>query len=376
MTTQTPTAAPPATAPNHTERKHARLSGSRIERALLCPGSIQLEATCPDTKSEAAQRGTLIHETADALFLDLPTPEGADAEIVAEAADYVRAIKDYTQGWAKKTFPEFPVNEGLKTIHKAMGGTADYVAIGGGRLLVADLKTGSVPVSPKYSPQLMTYALGVVKQLKAPPTITVELAIWQRELKVWECTYADLMEWEQTLKELAVRVFATDPIRTPSSDACQWCRAKTVCPELAAKAKDIATAAAVSDFGMAQAAQPAKSTKDVPPWEDLPPDQPVAAPTITPEMVNDAELVAMWAEAIKDTARAQLMAGKPIAGWTMKKGRKMIKLADMGKAMDACIGKSEAWELISPTKLQKLGILSDDHFIESNAAPSIVRVKE
>jgi hypothetical protein len=352
------------------------LSGSRIERALLCPGSIQLEATCPDTKSEAAQRGTLIHETADALFLDLPTPEGADAEIVAEAADYVRAIKDYTQGWAKKTFPEFPVNEGLKTIHKAMGGTADYVAIGGGRLLVADLKTGSVPVSPKYSPQLMTYALGVVKQLKAPPTITVELAIWQRELKVWECTYADLMEWEQTLKELAVRVFATDPIRTPSSDACQWCRAKTVCPELAAKAKDIATAAAVSDFGMAQAAQPAKSTKDVPPWEDLPPDQPVAAPTITPEMVNDAELVAMWAEAIKDTARAQLMAGKPIAGWTMKKGRKMIKLADMGKAMDACIGKSEAWELISPTKLQKLGILSDDHFIESNAAPSIVRVKE
>ena len=360
MTTQTPTSAPPATAPNHTERKHARLSGSRIERALLCPGSIQLEATCPDTKSEAAQRGTLIHETADALFLDLPTPEGADADMVQEAADYVQAIKDYTQGWAKKTFPEFPVNEGLETIHKAMGGTADYVAIGGGRLLVADLKTGSVPVSPKFSPQLMTYALGVIKKLNAPPTITVELAIWQRELKVWKCTHSDLMEWEQTLKELAVRVFATNPIRTPSSDACQWCRAKTVCPELAAKAKDIATAAAVSDFDVG-----------------LPVDQqPVTTPTITPEMVNDAELVAMWAEAIKDAAKAQLMAGKPIAGWTMKKGRKMIKLADMGKAMDACIGKSEAWELISPTKLQKLGILSDEHFLETNAAPSIVRVKE
>lgn len=371
MTTPTP-----ATAPNHTERKHARLSGSRIERALLCPGSIQLEATCPDTTSEAAQRGTLIHETADALFLDLPTPEGADADMVQEAADYVRAIKDYTQGWAKKTFPEFPVNEGLETIHKAMGGTADYVAIGGGRLLVADLKTGSVPVSPKFSPQLMTYALGVIKKLNAPPTITVELAIWQRELKVWKCTYAELMEWEQTLKELAVRVFAESPIRTPSSDACQWCRAKTVCPELAAKAKDIATAAAVSDFGMAQTAQPAKATKDVPPWEDLPPDHPVTTPTITPEMVNDADLVAMWAEAIKDAAKQQLMAGRPIAGWTMKKGRKMIKLADMGKAMDACIGKSEAWELISPTKLQKLGILSDDHFLETNAAPSIVRVKE
>ena len=368
-------ATPTQTTPNHTDRKHARLSGSRIERALLCPGSIQLEATCPDTTSEAAQRGTLIHETADALFIDLPTPEGADAEIVAEAADYVRAIKDYTKGWAKKTFPEFPVNEGLETIHKAMGGTADYVAIGGGRLLVADLKTGSVPVSPKFSPQLMTYALGVIKQLKAPPTITVELAIWQRELKVWKCTYAELMEWEQTLKELAVRVFSPDPIRTPSSDACQWCRAKTVCPELAAKAKDIATAAAVSDFGMAQAAQP-KAAKDVPPWEDLPPDQPASAPTITPEMVNDADLVAMWAEAIKEAAKAQLMAGRPIAGWTMKKGRKMIKLADIGKAMDGCIGRSEAWELISPTKLQKLGILSDDHFLETNAAPSIVRVKE
>lgn len=368
-------AAPTPTTPNHTDRKHASLSGSRIERALLCPGSIQLEATCPYTTSEAAQRGTLIHETADAIFLSLPTPEGADAEIVAEAADYVRAIKDYTKGWAKKTFPEFPVNEGLQTIHKAMGGTADYVAIGSGRLLVADLKTGSVPVSPKCSPQLMTYALGVIKQLKAPPTITVELAIWQRELKVWSCTYAELMEWEQTLKELAVLVFAESPIRTPSSDACQWCRAKTVCPELAAKAKDIATAAAVSDFGMAQTAQP-KATKDVPPWDDFPPDQPVATPTITPEMVNDADLVAMWAEAIKEAAKAQLMAGKPIAGWTMRKGRKMIKLADIGKAMDGCIGRSEAWELISPTKLQKMGILSDDHFLETNAAPSIVRVKE
>ena len=61
---------------DHSARKHRRLSGSRIERALLCAGSVQLEATVPEVSTgEAAQRGTAIHEIADALLSGNQIPE-------------------------------------------------------------------------------------------------------------------------------------------------------------------------------------------------------------------------------------------------------------------------------------------------------------
>jgi len=349
---------------NHTDLAHARLSGSRIERALLCPGSVQLEATLPDQTNDAALRGTAIHEIADALLRNDPLPaHHADKpeDWVQEASDYASTLTSYADGWAKKRFVEFKVNDGLSQLHPTLGGTADYVAIGSGRLLVADLKTGRVDVQPTYNAQLMTYAAGVVLQLQAPESINVTLAIYQGgRLKTWDCAHADLLDWMDTLKDLSKRVWHPKPIRSPSTDACRWCRAKSICPELNAKAKEIATAVAHQDFGLVQA------VGTEPPA--------VTIPHIDTAMLDTADLLQSWIDDVREKAKRQIVDGHEITGWRMRPGRKMIQIVDSEKAERMAKDVQEAWTLKSASALQKLGILPSSLFREVNAAASLVKV--
>jgi hypothetical protein len=58
-----------STTMQHTERKHARLSASRAERFMTCPGSVRLESQMPDEPAgEAAAIGTAIHELSEKLL--------------------------------------------------------------------------------------------------------------------------------------------------------------------------------------------------------------------------------------------------------------------------------------------------------------------
>ena len=53
----------------HTQRKHARLSASRTERFMACPGSVLLENQMPyEPPCEAAETGTRIHELGERLL--------------------------------------------------------------------------------------------------------------------------------------------------------------------------------------------------------------------------------------------------------------------------------------------------------------------
>ena len=350
---------------SHETRAHARLSGSRIARALLCPGSIQLEATQPDQSNDSAAKGTAIHEIAEALLNGNTIPVqhfDKPDDWIEEAQAYVRAILEYTAPWAKKRIVELNLDPGLRQIHVSMGGTADYVAIGGGRLLVADLKTGRVDVSPQWNSQLMTYAVGAVKQLKAPDTITVTLAIYQAgQLKTWDCAYPDLLDWADTLTALAERVWADAPQRTPTADACRYCRAKTVCPELADKAREIATSIANQDFGIVKAAIDAKVPG-------------VDQDAVTTDTLNTADLLQHWIDAVKEKARQQIIDGTTIAGWRLRKGRKMVQIADAVKLEQAAREHPDAWTLKSPSALQKMGVFPSSLFRETSAAASLVKV--
>lgn len=344
------------------EKKHARLSGSRISRALLCPGSVQMELTMPDEYGAAAARGTAIHGLAEALFAgQQPDTTGMPDDMLEEATGYVNAINSYTEGWAKRRLVEYGLDEGLKSIHPELGGTADYVAIGGGRLLVADLKTGRIDVDPTYNSQLLTYAVGVIIQLKAPTNINVTLAIYQGgKLKTWHCSHADLIQWIETLRELSDRVWSTNPVRTPG-EACKYCKAKATCPELLATARATAVQSARADF------------TDVPPWQDLPTEPPNHG-QVTAEMLALADTLEAWIESIRAKAKDQLTEyADSITGWSLKPGRKMVQLADPTAAAEALRTVPDAWALKTPAALKKLGVLPADSFAEVRSAPSLVR---
>ena len=333
---------------DHKERAHALLSASKIHRALLCPGSVMAEDAMPDEpSSEAALRGTVVHELAEHLMCGRALPENVDMELLGKAKNYVKAVEDFT-ATAKKRYVELSVADALAGIHPALGGTADLVAVGGGTLTVCDLKTGRVNVDPEWNPQLLTYALGAALTLKAPPTVNVRLAIYQEESggwKEWHCQYADLMDWRDTLADLAARATAPNAIRTPSAEACKYCRARATCNEL----RQLSLMAARQDF---------------------------AAGGVTTDIMDDAEMCGIWADAVKEAARRQLI-DKPdsITGWKLRDGRKMVKFKDEKMAAVVLADHREAWTLKSASTVQKLGLVSDSLFEETRAAASLVRSK-
>jgi hypothetical protein len=337
---------------DHSIRAHARLSASRISRVSLCPGSLLAEeAMPPEPSSAAALRGTVVHELAEHLLAGRELPEDADAELVQMAQNYVKAVRDFT-AQAKKLYIELNVTPALQAIHPALGGTADLVAVGGGMLTVADLKTGFVDVDPEWNPQLLTYALGAALALKAPDTINVRLAIYQQESggwKEWHCKYVDLLDWQERLTEIAAQALTPNAPRNPSGPACKYCKARAVCPALRGMALTIA-----QDEFDAQ-----KVTR------------------ITTTMMDEAQICMTWAEAVQDAARRQLI-DKPesIVGWKLRDGRKMVKWKDEKMAAALLESNRDAWTLKSASTIQKLGVQLPAGLIEeTRAAASLVRVK-
>jgi hypothetical protein len=99
--------------------------------------------------------------------------------------------------------------------------------------------------------------------------------------------------------------------------------------------------------------------------------------SITPAMLDDAVLVAAWADAVQTAAKAQITEGKAIDGWTMRAGRKTKFWKDEALVMEAFKDNMSAWELKSPSAVLKLGVeVSEDLVGEKQAAASLVRSKE
>jgi hypothetical protein len=188
-----------------------------------------------------------------------------------------------------------------------------------------------------------------MRQFKAPERITCTMHIFQPRVghSKWTVTGQDLIEHGQRLKAAAELALTSDAPTSPSPDACRYCRAKTICPSMREKVQE----AARSDFK---------------------PDT-----TVTPEMLDNAALVAAWADAVQSAAKDQIANGQAITGWTMRAGRKTKFWKDEKLVMEAFKDNLKVWELKSPSAVLKLGVeVSEDLVGEKVAAASLVRSKE
>jgi hypothetical protein len=333
---------------NHVIRKHARLSASKAERFMTCPGSYRLESQMPyEPAGEAAAIGTAIHELSEAMMRgdDLIQADYPD-EHWEMAADYVRFINTLVDNPRKKLI-EVNVDNGLKSLHQALGGTADAVLVDGNHLHVVDLKTGRVAVDAEGNKQLLTYAVGVMRQFNAPATIECTMHIFQPKAghSKWTVSGADLVKHGLELKAAAELALTPDAPTNPSTEACRYCRAKTICPSMRSKVQDNAR-------------------------KDFAPDT-----QITPEMLDLAELASTWSEAVKAAAKTQIKT-TPIAGWALKPGRKMRFWKAEGLAIEALKDHPKAFDLKSPSAIEKLGITVSEELIGTkNAEESLARQK-
>ena len=332
----------------HETRKHARLSASRTDRFMSCPGSYRLESLMPyEPAGEAAAIGTAIHELSEIILSNGQVPAGTDPDHVAMAQAYADFVNTLVENPRKKLI-EVNLDEGLKSLHPALGGTADAILVDGNHLHVIDLKTGRVAVDANDNKQLLTYALGAMRQLKAPSTIECTMHIFQPRVghSRWTVSGQDLIEHGERLKAAAELALTGDAPTNPSVDACRYCKAKTICPSMREKAQEIAR-------------------------NDFKPDT-----TVTPEMLDNAALVTAWADAVQAAAKEQLAQGKSIQGWTMRLGRKTKFWKDEKLVQEAFKDLLIAWELKSPSAVLKLGVeVSEDLVGEKQAASSLVKEK-
>jgi len=297
---------------------------------------------------EAAAIGTAIHELSEIILRGGAIPDGTDPDHVAMAQGYADFVNTLVENPRKKLI-EVNLDEGLKSLHPALGGTADAILVDGNHLHVIDLKTGRVAVDAEDNKQLLTYALGAMRQLKAPNTIECTMHIFQPRVghSKWTVSGNYLELHGRRLLSAAELALSGDAPTRPSPDACRYCKAKTICPSMREKVQETAR----SDFK---------------------PDT-----TVTPEMLENAALVAAWADAVQSAAKAQITEGKAIQGWTMRAGRKTKFWKDEALVMEAFKDTPTAWELKSPSAVLKLGVeVSEDLVGEKSAAPSLVKAKE
>lgn len=333
----------------HAERKHARLSASRAERFMTCPGSVRLENQMPyEPPGEAAAIGTHIHELSEKLLRgeELDSPD-LDPEHVAMAQEYATFVNTLVEKPRKKLI-EVNVDQGLKTLHHALGGTADAVLVDGNHLHVVDLKTGRVLVEAENNKQLLTYALGVMRQFNAPADIICTMHIFQPRAghSQWTVSGVDLISHGHDLRKAAELALSPDAPTNPSPEACKYCRAKTICPSLRQQVQDSAR-------------------------KDFAPDT-----TITPEMLDLAHLAADWSEAVISAAKQQITAGETISGWNLKPGRKTRFWKSEALAAAALKDHPEAFSLKSPAAIADLKIeISEDLIGIKQAAASLVKAK-
>jgi len=332
----------------HETRKHARLSASRTDRFMQCPGSYRLESLMPyEPAGEAAAIGTAIHELSEMILSGKEVPAGTDPDHLSMAQGYADFVNTLVENPRKKLI-EVNLDEGLKSLHPALGGTADAILVDGNHLHVIDLKTGRVAVDANENKQLLTYALGAMRQLKAPSTIECTMHIYQPRVghSKWTVSGNYLELHGRRLLSAAELALSGDAPTRPSPDACRYCKAKTICPSMREKVQETAR----SDFK---------------------PDT-----TVTPEMLDDAALVTAWADAVQSAAKEQLANGQAITGWTMRAGRKTKFWKDEALVMEAFKDNLKVWELKSPSAVLKLGVeVSEDLVGEKVAASSLVKEK-
>jgi hypothetical protein len=296
---------------------------------------------------EAAAIGTAIHELSEIILRNGEVPAGTDPDHIAMAQAYADFVNTLVENPRKKLI-EVNLDEGLKSLHPALGGTADAVLVDGDHLHVVDLKTGRVAVDATDNKQLLTYALGAMRQLKAPSSITCTMHIYQPRVghSKWTVSGNYLNLHGRRLQSAAELALSGDAPTNPSVDACRYCKAKTICPSMREKVQEVAR-------------------------NDFLPDT-----SITPAMLDDAVLVAAWADAVQSAAKAQITEGKAIDGWTMRAGRKTKFWKDEALVMEAFKDNLKVWELKSPSAVLKLGVeVSEDLVGEKQAASSLVKEK-
>lgn len=321
---------------NHSERAHALLSASSAHRWLACPPSAVAVEAYPNPDTDFTREGTLAHEVAEMVARltpdhAVPTPEGADGEMVECAFGYRDYIQELTKSEDALVLLEQRVDfspwvpEGF--------GTCDCIIIQDETLIIIDYKYGQgVAVSAEDNPQMKLYALGALNDYGIALDVTkVEMHIYQpriNNISVDSITVEDLMDWaEKTVKPVAQKAAKGKGDYKPG-EHCRFCPHGGKCRALTKLCTEY-----VDTHGLRVAV-------------------PVLAPHEVAEVLKMEPLISLWLKKVKDQALTTMMNGEELPGFKLVEGKLGDrKWSDELKVEEALRIAGYSHEEITETKL-------------------------
>ena len=298
---------------------HALLAPSAAHRWLECPASVPFSLQFPDGETSVyAEEGTLAHAAAECILRDdkagLDSVKrkilagGFDPEIpekVRKYTDYVTALRDSVHG---ELFVEQRLALTAITGEEGAKGTSDAVILAPGELYVVDLKYGQGDkIDAPENPQLLIYAAAAYQAFSFADIERVTVAIVQPRLdhvSEWTLDLSDLLARADDVRKKAAAVLAMKDASPeaweyhPGLKTCKYCKARSSCRALAA--------ACLSAAGV-EILEKSKTPR-------------LVAAEIG-KILEALPMIEKWGDTMRETAIAELTAGRDVPGWKLVAGR-------------------------------------------------------
>lgn len=201
---------------------HALFSPSSAERWLKCGYSIKMKPFFTSTDTAASINGTN-HHTIAALHLENETDSG-----IKGMSTYLNAVRNVAVDG------ELLVEHEVIIVPELCKGTLDAGVISESWFHIFDLKWGKSPVHATDNPQMMLYALGIVREYMLDKGVDATLTIVQPNatsgwpVKNWETTVAHLLKFYEKVQRAIEEGLKPEP-KAVAGSHCYWCPAKIHC---------------------------------------------------------------------------------------------------------------------------------------------------
>lgn len=293
-------------------------SCSSFSRFAQCPGSYSLALTVPEPPSTFdADLGTAIHADLAGDKVTL-TEEG---QIIANMCR--KAVDDLHRELDVHT-PETLIEQRLWW-DLAWSGQADRIDVWNSSALVIDYKSGRGAVEPAEQ-NMQLRGLAVLVKKRFPAVKQVYAAIIAPMSIGTSVVCYDTAGLDAATVEIAMLYKAIqqpNAPRRPSPDACKYCRAKAICPEVKQDALTLCEANNVITV----------SNEELGDW------------------LTKAEYIEDMCVAIRAEAKNRLKDGASIPGWRLGAGRKSRSIKDASAAYQLLADSMSAEEFAGCCKV-------------------------